>query len=138
MVFTGNHGTARLTVVRLFAQIRKEKGWVSGNLVEVGRSGVVGRFVEGLALHVRNLFTKTQGGVLFIDEANALLDGSKGLYGDETINTIVEEMENYREDVIVIFAGYPESMEDFLAANPGLSSRIASSMPRFLIYPSMN
>ena len=69
------------------------------------------------------------GGVLFIDEAYSLVDDRDGSYGDEAINTIVQEMENHRADVVVIFAGYPDKMEGFLAKNPGLRSRIAFHVP---------
>ena len=68
---------------------------------------------------------RAKGGVLFIDEAYSLLDNRAGSYGDEAINTIVQEMENHREELVVIFAGYPEKMEEFIQKNPGLRSRIA-------------
>ena len=74
---------------------------------------------------VKRKFREAQGGVLFIDEAYALCDGYKESFGDEAINTIVQEMENHREDTIVIFAGYPQPMMEFLERNPGMKSRIA-------------
>ena len=95
MVFTGNPGTATTTVARLFARILKENGVLS------------------------------KGSVLFIDEAYSLCDDRSGSYGDEAINTIVQEMENNRDDMVVIFAGYPKEMNDLLDRNPGLRSRIA-------------
>ena len=126
MVFTGNPGTAKTTVARLFSRIMKDNGILStGKLVEVGRSDLVGRFVGWTAPTVKRKFAEAKGGVLFIDEAYSLVDDRDGLYGDEAINTIVQEMENHREDVIVIFAGYPDKMEGFLQKNPGLRSRIA-------------
>ncbi len=126
MVFTGNPGTAKTTVARLFAEILcDEKVLPTGKLVEVGRSDLVGAFQGTTPIIVKNKFKEAKGGVLFIDEAYALCDGHKGGYGDEAINTIVQEMENHRNDVIVIFAGYPEPMEEFLARNPGMRSRIA-------------
>jgi hypothetical protein len=126
MVFTGNPGTAKTVVARLFAQIMKDNGVLSkGNLVECGRADLVGRFVGWTAPAVKGKFREAQGSVLFIDEAYSLVDDRSGMYGDEAINTIVQEMENRRGDLIVIFAGYPDKMEDFLARNPGLRSRIA-------------
>ena len=130
MVFTGNPGTAKTTTARLFARIMKENGLLSrGKLVEVGRSDLVGKYVGWTARIVKSCFKEAQGGVLFIDEAYSLVDGHSGSYGDEAINTIVQEMENHREDVVVIFAGYPDKMEEFLQTNPGLRSRIAFHVP---------
>ena len=129
MVFTGNPGTAKTTVARLVAEIlRDEKILPSGHFVEVGRAELVGQFVGHTAPLVKQRFNEAQGGVLFIDEAYSLCDSSCGIggsYGKEAIDTIVQEMENHREDVIVIFAGYPKEMKEFLEKNPGMSSRIA-------------
>lgn len=130
MIFTGNPGTAKTTVARLFAQIMKENGLLSkGDLYEVGRADIVGQYVGQTAPLVKSAFKKAKGGVLFIDEAYSLVDDRNGLYGDEAINTIVQEMENNREDMVVIFAGYPDKMEGFLDKNPGLRSRIAFHIP---------
>ena len=130
MVFTGNPGTAKTTVARLFARIMRENGLLSkGHLVEVGRGDLVGKFVGWTAKTVREKFKVAMGGVLFIDEAYSLVDDRSGSFGDEAINTIVQEMENHREDLVVIFAGYPEEMEGFLNKNPGLRSRIAFHVP---------
>lgn len=130
MVFTGNPGTAKTTVARLFAQIMKDNGLLSeGGLYEVGRSDLVGKYVGWTAKIVKEKFRQAQGSVLFIDEAYSLLDDREGMYGDEAINTVVQEMENRREDMVVIFAGYPEEMEQFLSRNPGLRSRIAYHIP---------
>ena len=126
MLFTGNPGTAKTTVARLFARIIRENQLLPiGNLIEVGRAGLVGRYVGWTAPLVKRRFEQARGSVLFIDEAYALLDGQEGEYGDEAINAIVQEMENHREDTIVIFAGYPDKMEKFMSRNPGLRSRIA-------------
>ena len=100
-----------------------------GRLYEVGRADLVGKYVGWTAQIVKNKFKQAKGSVLFIDEAYALLEDRSGLYGDEAINTIVQEMENHREDMVVIFAGYPKEMEAFLARNPGLRSRIAFHLP---------
>ena len=130
MIFSGNPGTAKTTVARLFARIMRENGLLSkGHLVEVGRGDIVGKYVGWTAQTVQNKFKEAMGGVLFIDEAYSLVDDRNGSYGDEAINTIVQEMENHRADVVVIFAGYPDKMEGFLAKNPGLRSRIAFHVP---------
>lgn len=127
MCFVGNPGTAKTTVARYVAQVMKEKGLLKhGNLIEVGRGDIVSRYVGGTAPNVQELFKKAMGSVLFIDEAYSLCDGKDGMYGDEAINAIVQEMENRREDVVVIFAGYKNEMERFLNKNSGLKSRIAS------------
>ena len=96
----------------------------SVNIIEVGRADLIGGAVGQTALKVKQRFNEARGGILFIDEAYSFCDGYNG-YGDEAINTIVQEMENHREDVIVIFAGYPKPMQEFLDRNPGMSSRIA-------------
>ena len=130
MVFTGNPGTAKTTVARLFARIMKENNLLSkGNLIEVGRGDLVGKYVGWTAPTIQKKFKEAQGSVLFIDEAYSLVDDRSGSFGDEAINTIVQEMENHREDVVVIFAGYPDKMESFLQKNPGLRSRIAYHVP---------
>ena len=130
MVFTGNPGTAKTTAARLFAQIMKDNGLLSeGRLYEVGRADLVGKYVGWTAQIVKSKFQAAKGSVLFIDEAYSLVDDKDGLFGDEAINTIVQEMENNREDMVVIFAGYPDKMEEFLRKNPGLKSRIAFHVP---------
>lgn len=126
MVFTGNPGTAKTTVARLFAEIMKdEKILPSGNFVEAGRADLVGDHVGATAPLVKKKFKEAQGGVLFIDEAYSLYDSYENGFGDEAINTLVQEMENHKDDVIVIFAGYPAQMKQFLDRNPGMASRIA-------------
>ncbi len=126
MIFSGNPGTAKTTVARLFARIMRENGLLSsGHLVEVGRGDLVGKYVGWTAQTVQEKFKAARGGVLFIDEAYSLADEGRGSFGDEAINTIVQEMENNRDNMVVIFAGYPDKMKGFLQKNPGLSSRIA-------------
>ena len=130
MVFTGNPGTAKTTVARLLAKILRDNQILStGYYVEVGRGDLVGKYVGWTAKNVKEKFREASGGVLFIDEAYSLVDDRSGSFGDEAINTIVQEMENHREDVVVIFAGYPDKMEEFLKKNPGLRSRIAFHVP---------
>lgn len=129
MVFTGNPGSAKTTVARLLAEILAEHQVLSkGRMYEVGRADLVGKYVGWTAKLVREAFRKAEGSLLFIDEAYSLADG-QGKYGDEAINTIVQEMENARDRTVVVFAGYPDKMEYFLDQNPGLRSRIAFHVP---------
>lgn len=126
MVFTGNPGTAKTTVARLFAEIMKdEKVLPTGTFIEVGRADLISPIANSAPAMVKRKFREAKGGVLFVDEAYSLCDGHNGGSGDEAINTLVQEMENHREDVIVIFAGYPEPMQEFLDRNPSMLSRIA-------------
>ena len=125
MVFTGNPGSAKTTVARLLAEILADEGVLeTGKLVECGRGDLVGRYVGWTAKTVKSKFWEAKGGMLFIDEAYSLVDDSRS-FGDEAINTIVQEMENNRDKVIVVFAGYPDKMKGFLDRNEGLRSRIA-------------
>ena len=125
MIFTGNPGSAKTTVARLIAEILKKEGTIeNGKFVECGRSDLVARYVGWTAKTVAEKFRMARGGILFIDEAYSLVDDSNS-FGAEAINTIVQEMENHRDDVIVILAGYPDKMESLLAQNEGLRSRIA-------------
>lgn len=125
MIFTGKPGSAKTTVARLLASILYDEHVLDKNkFIECGRQDLVGRYVGWTAKQVEAQFMKARGGILFIDEAYSLVE-KDGLYGDEAINTIVQMMENYRDDVIVIFAGYPDKMERFLEKNEGLRSRIA-------------
>lgn len=126
MSFTGTPGTAKTTVARLIAQILARDGVLkTGRFVECGRADLVAKYVGWTAKAVKAKFREARGGVLFIDEAYSLSDGEHATFGDEAINTIVQEMENHRDDVIVIFAGYPDKMKEFLDRNEGLRSRIA-------------
>ena len=130
MIFTGSPGTAKTTVARLFARIMRENELLSaGKLYEVGRADLVGKYVGWTAQKVKSKFSEAMGSVLFIDEAYSLVDDRDGCYGDEAISTIVSEMENRRDDIVVIFAGYSEKMEAFIRKNPGLRSRISFHVP---------
>ena len=126
MCFTGNPGSAKTTVARLFADILSKEGILTtGRFIECGRTDLVGKYVGWTANIVQKKFRQAKGGVLFIDEAYSLVEHWAGSYGDEAISTIVQEMENHRDDVIVIFAGYNDKMKSFLDRNEGLLSRIA-------------
>ena len=126
MCFTGNPGSAKTTVARLFADILSKEGILeTGRFIECGRADLVGKYVGWTANIVQKKFRQAKGGILFIDEAYSLVEHWAGSYGDEAISTIVQEMENHRDDVIVIFAGYTDKMKSFLDRNEGLLSRIA-------------
>ena len=124
-LFLGNPGTGKTTVARLIGKILYQKGLIkSDNFVETSRSDLVGKYIGHTAKQTREVLESALGGVLFVDEAYTLATGGENDFGREAINEILKFMEDNREDIVIIFAGYTKSMMDFLETNEGLRSRI--------------
>ncbi len=131
MVFTGNPGTGKTMMARMMARIYRSLDILSkGQLVEVDRSGLVAGYVGQTAIKTQKVIQKAIGGVLFIDEAYALNGKSENDFGQEAIDTILKAMEDHRDDLVVIVAGYTDLMDRFIHSNPGLESRFN----RFLLF----
>ena len=124
MIFTGNPGTGKTTIARLVARYLKAIGALKGGqLIEVGRGDLVGRYTGHTAPLTNSVIESALGGVLFIDEAYSLYRGEQDSFGLEAIDTLVKGMEDHRDELVVILAGYTKEMETFLTANSGLASR---------------
>lgn len=132
MVFSGNPGTGKTMIARLMSRIFHSLGILSkGQLVEVDRGDLVAGYVGQTAIKTKEVINKAMGGVLFIDEAYALTNRGENDYGTEAVDTLLKAMEDHRDDLVVIVAGYIEPMKKFLHSNPGLESRFN----RFIDFP---
>lgn len=129
LVFYGNPGTGKTTIARLLAQIYRTLGLLRrGHLVETDRAGMVAGYVGQTALKVKEVVNRALGGVLFIDEAYALTSGGGNDFGQEAVEMLLKMMEDHRDDLIIIVAGYTEKMGEFLDSNPGLRSRFSKHL----------
>jgi len=129
LVFSGNPGTGKTTVARLLSQIFRSLGVVTrGHLVETDRSGLVAGFVGQTATQTRKVMDSALGGTLLIDEAYALARGGENDFGLEAVDTIVKFMEDHRDDLSVVAAGYPTEMQELIDSNPGLKSRFTRTI----------
>lgn len=140
-MFKGNPGTGKTTVARIVSRLFKEMGILDkGHVVEVERADLVGEYIGHTAHKTREQLKKSLGGVLFIDEAYSLARGGEKDFGKEAIDTLVKNMEEYKDNLILILAGYKREMEWFLETNPGLRSRfpIIIDFPNYTVQELMD
>lgn len=124
MIFKGNPGTGKTTIARIVAKLFQKMGVLAkGHLIEVERADLVGEYIGHTAQKTRDLVKKALGGVLFVDEAYSLARGGEKDFGKEAIDTLVKAMEDHKNQFVLILAGYPLEIENFLMTNPGLPSR---------------
>ena len=127
MVFSGNPGTGKTMIARFMARVYHSLGILSkGQLVEVDRSGLVAGYVGQTAIKTAKVLERAKGGVLFIDEAYTLTSKEGNDFGYEAVDTVLKAMEDNRDDLVVIVAGYKNEMQSFIASNPGLQSRFSN------------
>lgn len=141
MIFKGNPGTGKTTVARIIGRLFKEMGVLpKGHLIEVERADLVGEYIGHTAAKTRDQIKKAIGGILFIDEAYSLARGGEKDFGKEAIDSMVTSMENNKDNLIIILAGYQDEMNYFLETNPGLRSRfpIHITFPDYSIEDLMN
>ncbi|MDY3973509.1 MAG: AAA family ATPase [Veillonella caviae] len=136
MAFLGNPGTAKTTVARIVGRMYKSLGILSkGHFIEAGRADLIAEYQGQTAIKVRRLVNKARGGVLFIDEAYSITENEHSdSYGRECLTELTKALEDYRDDLVVIVAGYPNLMEQFFTSNPGLKSRFNA----FITFPDYN
>ncbi|SMC62497.1 stage V sporulation protein K [Sporomusa malonica] len=135
MIFKGNPGTGKTTVARIMGKVFREMGVLSrGHLIEVERADLVGEYIGHTAQKTREQLKKAYGGILFIDEAYSLARGGEKDFGKEAIDCMVKAMEDHKDELILILAGYQKEMEKFLQTNPGLRSRF----PIHINFPDYN